>query len=71
MHEAKEFAKYMREAYPGKLSPKKVNLIEDIIRSANSLFFGKLAKLLQVQFPVELEEKRKLLKKILSVWENR
>lgn len=49
-----------------KLTPKETNLIDDIVRSANPLFFGKLAKLLELPFPDTIGEKEKLLKHILG-----
>ncbi len=52
-----------------KLTPKEANLIEDVIRSANPLFFGKLAKLLSVPYPVTREEKQELMRKIQRRWE--
>ena len=48
------------------LTPKETNIIDDMIRSANPLFFGKLAKLLSLPFPATKEEKERLLKHILE-----
>lgn len=54
-----------------KLTPKEENIIDDIVRSANPLFFGKMAKLLGLPFPATIEEKEKLLKQILGAWEKK
>ena len=53
------------------LTPKQTNMIDDIIRSANPLFFGKLSKLLGLPFPATLEEKERLIKSILRAWEEK
>ena len=53
------------------LSPKQTNMIDDIIRSANPLFFGKLSKLLGTIYPATLEEKEGLMKSILRAWEEK
>lgn len=53
------------------LSPKEANIIDDIVRSANPLFFGKLSKLLGLPFPATVEEKERLLKQILKTWEEK
>ena len=54
-----------------KLTPKEANLIEDVIRSANPLFFGKMAKLLGLPFPDTIEEKERILIHILEAWRRR
>jgi hypothetical protein len=43
-------------------------MINDIIRSANPLFFGKLSKLLDLPFPITIKEKERLMKQILGAW---
>ena len=53
------------------LTPKQTNIINDIIRSANPLFFGKLSKLLGLPFPATLEEKERLMRQILETWEEK
>jgi len=61
-----------KEEEMSKLTPKETNIIDDIVRSVNPLFFGKLVKLLDLPFPVTtLEEKIKVLMYILEVWRNR
>ena len=50
------------------LTPKEENIIDDIVRSANPLFFGKLAKLLGLPFPATIEEKEKILIHISRAW---
>lgn len=54
-----------------KLTPKEENIIDDIVRSANPLFFGKLAKLLGLPFPATIEEKKRLLRQILKKWDDK
>jgi hypothetical protein len=51
-----------------KLTPKETNIIDDIVRSANPLFFGKLSKLLGLPFPATIEEKERILIYILEAW---
>ena len=45
-----------------KLTPKEANIIDDIVKSANPLLFGKLARLLGLPFPATIKEKKKFLK---------
>ena len=54
-----------------KLTPKEENIVNDIIRSANPLFFGKLVKLLGLPFPATTEERKKTLIYILEAWRRR
>ena len=46
------------------MESKEESVIDDIIRSSNPLFFSNLAKLLKISAPIQIEEKRRLLKKI-------
>lgn len=51
------------------LTPKQNQAIDDIISSANPLFFARLAKLLGISTPIEQELERELLEHILRAWE--
>ena len=51
------------------LTPKQYQAIDDIVRSANPLFFGKLARLLGISTPIEREGRTDLLEHILRAWE--
>lgn len=51
------------------LTPKQTQAIDDIISSANPLFFARLAKLLGIPTPIEKEERADLLEHTLRAWE--
>ena len=51
------------------LTPKQMQAMNDIISSANPLFFARLAKLLGVSTPIEKEAELDLLEHILRAWE--
>ena len=54
---------------PQSLTPKQMQAMDDIISSANPLFFARLARLLGVSTPIEKEAELDLLEHILRAWE--
>ena len=43
-------------------------IIKEIVSASNSLFFGKLSKLLRLPFPATISDKIKMLKKVVGVY---